>query len=84
MRNELIELLQQAEARLETVKLVRTRRGVRVGKPARELGAIVAAYAKVRGLGGLRGGWGKESDDAVRELRDAIEASEAWKTYQKS
>jgi hypothetical protein len=81
MRNELLALLRQAQARFDTAKLITAKSDVRVGKPAKELGAIIAAYAKVYKTGGMRGHWGRESDHAVRELQKAIEASGAWAAY---
>jgi hypothetical protein len=81
MRNELIELLQQAEARVESALHSKLAKGHRVGQPAKELGAIVAAYARVKKLGGLRGIYGRDSDDGVIQLMKAIEASGVWQAY---
>jgi hypothetical protein len=78
-RNELIDLLSQTQARLERSQTDKLKHGgVRVGKPARELGAILAAYAEA-----AKQGKGWELRRAAPALIRAIEESEAWVAFTK-
>lgn len=76
-RAELINMLQQASARLEQRQLTQLERGSRVGKPARELGAVLAAYAALTD----DGRWMLRQ--AAPGLITAIEAGEAWKAWRR-
>jgi hypothetical protein len=76
-RTELIAMLQQTKARIEQRQVAKLERGSRVGKPARELGVVLAAYA------GLTDGARWQVRQAAPGLLTAIEASEAWKAWRR-